>query len=69
VCSAFGGLTAYFKRGRKGSEFVRAIARLGLSKWHTGRAMRGKNLTVSMDFILPLRARIKDLRAQGASPF
>jgi RsiW-degrading membrane proteinase PrsW (M82 family) len=68
VCSAFGGLTAFFKRGRKGSDFVRAIARLGLSKWHTGRAMRGKNQTVSMDFILPLRARIKDLRSQGASP-
>ena len=68
VCSAFGGLTAFFKRGRKGSQFVRAIARLGLSKWHTGRAMRGKNMTVSMDFIVPLRARIRELRAEGASP-
>lgn len=69
VCSAFGGLTAFFRRGRKGSEFVRAVARLGLSKWHTARAMRGQNKTFSMDFIVPLRARIKDLRAQGASPF
>lgn len=69
VCSAFGGLVAFFKRGRKGTEFVRAVARLGLSKWHTARAMRGQNKTFSMDFIVPLRARIKELRAQGASPF
>jgi len=68
VCSAFGGLVAFAKRGRKGSEFVRAVARLGLSKWHTARAMRGQNKTFSMDFIVPLRARIKELRAQGASP-
>ena len=68
VCSAFGGLVAFFRRGRKGSEFVRAVARLGLSKWHTARAMRGQNMTVSMDFIVPLRARIRDLKAQGASP-
>jgi RsiW-degrading membrane proteinase PrsW (M82 family) len=69
VCSAFGGLIAFFKRGRKGSEFVRAIARLGLSKWHTARAMRGQNRTFSMDFIVPLRARIRELRQVGASPF
>lgn len=69
VCSAFGGLVAFAKRGRKGSELVRAIARLGLSKWHTARAMRGQNKTFSMDFIVPLRARIRDLKAQGASPF
>jgi RsiW-degrading membrane proteinase PrsW (M82 family) len=68
VTSAFGGLVAFFRKGRKGSEFVRAIARLGLSKWHTARAMRGQNKTFSMDFIIPLRNRIKELRAQGASP-
>lgn len=68
VCSAFGGLVAFFRRGRKGSEFVRAVARLGLSKWHTARAMRGQNRTFSMDFIVPLRARIRELRSQGASP-
>ncbi len=68
VTSAFGGLVAFFKKGRKGTEFIRAIARLGISKWHTGRAMRGKNMTVSMDFIIPLRTRIKELREQGASP-
>lgn len=68
VTSAFGGLVAFFKKGRKGTAFIRAIARLGISKWHTGRAMRGKNMTVSMDFIIPLRARIRELREQGASP-
>ncbi|AKF07350.1 PrsW family intramembrane metalloprotease [Sandaracinus amylolyticus] len=68
VCSAFGGLVAWFRKGGKGTEFVRAVARLGLSKWHTARAVRGQNKTFSMDFILPLRAKIRELRAQGASP-
>ena len=68
VTSAFGGLVAFTKRGSKGTEFVRAVARLGLSKWHTARAMKGSKSTVSMDFILPLRARIKKLRDEGSSP-
>lgn len=68
VCSAFGGLVAWFRKGGKGTEFVRAVARLGLSKWHTARAVRGQNKTFSMDFILPLRAKIRELRQQGASP-
>ncbi|MDQ3034876.1 MAG: PrsW family intramembrane metalloprotease [Myxococcota bacterium] len=68
VCSAFGGLVAWFRKGSRGTEFVRAVARLGLSKWHTARAIRGQNKTFSMDFILPLRARIRELRQQGAAP-
>lgn len=68
VCSAFGGLVAWFKKGARGTEFVRAVARLGLSKWHTARAIRGQNKTYSMDFIIPLRARIRELKQQGASP-
>lgn len=68
VTSAFGGFLAFTRRGRKGTEFVRAVARLGISKWHTARAMKGSKSTVSMDFILPLRARIKKLRDEGASP-
>jgi protease PrsW len=68
VTSAFGGLVAYFRKGRLGTEFVRAVARLGLSKWHSARAMRGKKHTISMDFIAPLRRKIRELRAQGASP-
>lgn len=68
VCSAFGGVVAWFRKGGKGTEFVRTVARLALSKWHAARAIHGQNRTVSMDFILPLRARIRELRAQGGSP-
>ncbi len=68
VTSAFGGLVAWFRKGSKGTAFVRAVARLGLSKWHTARALRGQNRTYSMDFILPLRARIREIREQGGSP-
>ncbi|HJL16656.1 MAG TPA: PrsW family intramembrane metalloprotease [Sandaracinaceae bacterium LLY-WYZ-13_1] len=68
VASAFGGLTAYFRKGAKGVEFVRAVARLALSKWHSARAMKTSTRTVSMDFIAPLRRKIRELRAQGASP-
>lgn len=68
VASAFGGFTAYMRKGSAGTDFVRAVARLALSKWHTGRAMRGKTHTVSMEFIVPLRRKIRELRAQGASP-
>lgn len=68
VCSAFGGLVAFFKKGTKGTAFVRAVARLALSKWHTSRAAGDSKSTVSMDFIVPLRAKIRDLKAAGASP-
>lgn len=68
VVSAFGGLTAYFRKGKQGTEFVRAVARLALSKWHSSRAMKASTRTVSMDFIAPLRRRIRELRAAGASP-
>ena len=68
VASPFGGLVAYFRKGSPGVEFVRAVARLALSKWHTARAMKGKTHTVSMDFIAPLRKRIRELRDRGASP-
>jgi RsiW-degrading membrane proteinase PrsW (M82 family) len=63
VCSAFGVLRARLRHGKKGEEFVRAAARLGLSKWHSVRAMKGRQYTVSMDFIGPLRARIAELKA------
>jgi RsiW-degrading membrane proteinase PrsW (M82 family) len=66
--SAFGGVTARFRKGAKGVEFVRAVARLGLSKWHSARAHKAAKRTVSMDFIVPLRQKIQQLRAEGASP-
>lgn len=63
VCSAFGLLRARLRHGKRGEEFVRATARLGLSKWHTARAMKSRHQTVSMDFIVPLRRRIAELKA------
>jgi protease PrsW len=63
VCSAFGVLRARMRHGKKGEEFVRAAARLALSKWHSVRAMKGRQYTVSMDFIGPLRRRIAELKA------
>lgn len=64
VASAFGLLTARTRWGRTGADFVRATARLALSKWHTHRAHRSQMHTYSMDFIVPLRQRIKELRQQ-----
>jgi RsiW-degrading membrane proteinase PrsW (M82 family) len=58
VTSAFGLFNFRMKYGREGADFVRAIARLSLSKWHTTRAQSQNMSTVSMDFILPLRAKI-----------
>jgi RsiW-degrading membrane proteinase PrsW (M82 family) len=65
VCSAFGGLRATFGwGGSAGRRFVRAAARLGLCKWHAGRAMRGQLKTVSADWIVPLRQELFQLRYQ-----
>ena len=64
VCKAFGVFEARMKWGRKGAEFVRAAARLALSKWHAGRAYRQQMHTVSMDFIVPLRQKLRELRAE-----
>jgi protease PrsW len=63
VTSPFGGLRATFGwGGSAGRRFVRAATRLGLSKWHAGRAMRGNTKTVSADWILPLRQELGELR-------
>ncbi|MBW2460171.1 MAG: PrsW family intramembrane metalloprotease [Deltaproteobacteria bacterium] len=64
VCSAFGVMKARRAHGALGVEFVRATARLALSKWHTARAMESQNATVSMGFIVPLRKKIVALRKQ-----
>jgi RsiW-degrading membrane proteinase PrsW (M82 family) len=50
--------------GKLGREFVAAATRLGLSKWHTARAMRGQKRTVSADWIAPLRAELGELRTR-----
>lgn len=64
VCSAFGLLSARSRYGKTGVLFVRAAARLALSKWHTVRAQDTQNSTVSMGFIVPLRQRLAELRTQ-----
>lgn len=64
VASAFGVLKARSRWGALGAEYVRAMARLALSKWHTQRAQRSRMHTYSMEFIVPLRRRIQELRAQ-----
>lgn len=65
VCSPVGRLKATFSwRGAKGRAFIRAAARLGLSKWHTARAMKGQKRTISSDFIVPLRQELARLRGE-----
>jgi RsiW-degrading membrane proteinase PrsW (M82 family) len=53
-------------RGKAGADFVAAGARLALSKWHTARAMKGKKVTISADFIVPLRQEMTRLRQEMA---
>ena len=51
---------------QRGRRFVRTATRLGLSKWHAGRAMAGHQRTVSTDWIVPLRQELFALRAEMA---
>ncbi|MCA9580145.1 MAG: PrsW family intramembrane metalloprotease [Myxococcales bacterium] len=62
VCSAFGILRARLRYGRLGEDFVRAIARLALHKWHAERAERHAMHSISPLFIQPLRDRIYELK-------
>ena len=65
VCSPFGRMKAMMGQGgRKARQFVDAASRLGLSKWHAGRAMAGHKRTISMDFIVPLRQEMARLRSE-----
>ena len=67
VCSAFGRMKATTSYGGKtGRVFVATAARLGLSKWHTTRAQKGRAMTVSADFIVPLRQELFRLREEIA---
>ena len=68
VCSPVGRIRSTFSwRGKTGRAFIRAAARLALSKWHTARAMRGRKHTISIDFIAPLREELARLRAELAA--
>jgi RsiW-degrading membrane proteinase PrsW (M82 family) len=65
ICSPVGRLQCTFSwRGAAGRAFIRAGARLSLSKWHTARAMRGQRMTVSADFIVPMRRELSRLRRE-----
>jgi RsiW-degrading membrane proteinase PrsW (M82 family) len=63
VTSPWGGMRASFGwGGAAGRKFVGTATRLGLSKWHAGRAMKGRKRTVSADWIVPLRQELGELR-------
>lgn len=63
ICSPVGRMKARMSfGGSAGVRFVDAAARLALSKWHTTRATQGRKMTVSADFIVPLRHELKELR-------
>jgi len=65
VCSPFGRLSCTFSwRGASGRSFISSASRLALSKWHTARAMKGQKRTISADFIAPLRAQMRQHRAE-----
>jgi len=65
ICSPVGRLKCTFSwRGSAGREFIRSGARLALSKWHTARAMKGQKMTISADFIVPMRQELKRLRGE-----
>jgi RsiW-degrading membrane proteinase PrsW (M82 family) len=64
VTSPFGRIKALlFGGGLRGRKFVDAASRLALSKWHATRAMKGQKMTLSADFIVPLRQELHALRA------
>jgi RsiW-degrading membrane proteinase PrsW (M82 family) len=65
ITSPVGRIRATFSwRGSAGRAFIKAGARLALSKWHTARAMKGQKRTISADFIVPLRQELMALRHQ-----
>jgi RsiW-degrading membrane proteinase PrsW (M82 family) len=67
VTSLFAATKATFQYGgAAGRKFVHAAARLALSKWHTGRAVKGRKLTISADMIFPLRQELFRLRGEVA---
>jgi RsiW-degrading membrane proteinase PrsW (M82 family) len=65
VGSPFAHVKASFSYGGSaGRAFVDAAARLGLSKWHAGRASLMQTSTLSMQFVVPLRKELERLRAE-----
>ncbi len=64
IASPIARIRAGMSHGALGRDFIGAATRLGLSKWHTARAIRGQKRTVSADWIAPLRAELNDLRTR-----
>ncbi len=65
VTSAFAHWRATVSWGGKpGREFVTAVCRLSLSKWHSIRAAQSRTPTISGAFVAPLRKDIKRLRIE-----
>ena len=65
ICSPVGRIKCTLSwRGAAGRHFIRAGARLALSKWHTARAMKGRKRTISADFIVPHRQELKRWRGE-----
>ncbi|MEM7449185.1 MAG: PrsW family intramembrane metalloprotease [Myxococcota bacterium] len=64
TASAFGLFRVRMQHGQLGVDFVRAAARLALSKWHATRAARNATQTQSIEFVVPLRRRIAELKAE-----
>ncbi len=69
MTSAFGRIRTYLMpRGSLWRQLIRASARLALCKWHTARAVRGRKRTFSIEYIAPLRADVKRIRAELYAP-
>jgi RsiW-degrading membrane proteinase PrsW (M82 family) len=66
ACDPLGMFKARLEHGPAGVEFLRAAARLALSKWHFARANSVRKLTLSADFIVPLRQQVAKYRAEIA---
>jgi len=65
VTSAFSWWRATFSwGGRPGRQFVGAVSRLALSKWHSTRSVESQTRTISGAFVAPLRQEIKRLRGE-----
>jgi len=65
VTSAFSSWHATFTwGGRPARQFVGAVSRLSLSKWHSIRSAQSQTQTISGAFVAPLRQEIKRLRGE-----
>jgi protease PrsW len=64
IGSPFGVSNARSRYGEAGANFVRAGARLALSKWHSVRAIKSSRHTVSAAFVVPLRHQLAEYRMQ-----